>query len=331
MKESRIKLLLFDFFDGKTTSIQRKLIEEWLLDATNQEIYYQCLDEWESAHPQFSPDHETALSNFQSVLNGKNQDNSNVLQEVISTGQFQFSRWKSFAAAACITLVSCFIFKKQILYKAYEAAAGKTATYCLSEGTRVILNSNSTLLVPRFGFGDNTREVFLSGEAEFKVTHTANNDRFIVSMGKDYQIEVLGTEFVAFSRARGKRVFLKNGKVKLRLPEGKQLYMKPGNLFVSSPNGTFNLVEKVDARPYTAWKDQTFYFNNTRLSDVALQIQEQFDVKVRIIDTLLSNKRIAGIYKAEQADDLLQILSELMRIEITQKEDIIELSTPKLP
>lgn len=331
MKESLIKILLFDFFDGKTTSIQRKLIEEWLSDDANREVYYQCLDEWESAHPQFSPDQEIALINFQSVLSGNKLDSTNSFQDAISNKHFAFSSWKVWAVAACITLVSCFVFKKQIFYKSYDSAAGKTASYCLADGTHVVLNSNSSLLVPRFGFGDNTREVFLNGEAEFKVTHTANNDRFIVSMGKDYQIEVLGTEFVAFSRARGNRVFLKNGKVKLKLPEGKQLYMKPGNLFVSSPNGAFNLVEKVDARPYTAWKDQTFYFNNTRLADVALQIQEQFDVKIRITDTLLSNKRIAGIYKADQADDLLQILSELMQIEITQKEDIIELSTPKLP
>ncbi|WP_229208663.1 FecR family protein [Dyadobacter luticola] len=330
-----MKQLLFDFFDGKTTSMQRKLVEEWLADENNQDTYYKYLDEWETAHPQFEPDAESALQHFQANLAGVTSSTAqpeadNVEHNAILIPFLNLSKWK-WAAAACFLIASCFVFKKQILYRSLESVIGKTASYQLSEGTRVVLNSNSTLLVPRFGFGSGSREVFLDGEAEFKVTHTPHNDRFIVHIGENYEIEVLGTEFVAFSRARGKRVFLKNGKVKLKLPEGKQLYMKPGNLFVSDKTGAFNLTKEADPRPYTAWKDQTFYFDNTLLSQVALQIHEQFNVNVRIPDTLLANRRIAGTYKATQADDLLQILSELMQIEITQKEDYIELSTPKIP
>lgn len=330
MKETIIKSLLFDFFDGKTTSVQRKLVEEWLSDADNQDMYYRYLDEWESAHPQFQPDADLALENCKTKLSGIPEYSTTTDQENTYVPVLTQNKWKWFAAAACLVVAS-FVCRKQIMYQSLESVIGKTASYQLSEGTKVLLNSNSTLLVPRFGFGNNTREVFLDGEAEFKVTHTARNDRFVVHMGENYQIEVLGTEFVAFSRARGKRVFLKNGKVKLQLPEGKQLYMKPGNLFVSDKNGAFNLTRQADPRPYTAWKDQTFYFDNTLLSNVALQIHEQFGVNVRIPDTLLANRKIAGTYKATQADDLLQILSELMQIEITQKEDYIELSTPKLP
>jgi len=331
MKESLVKTLLFDFFDGKTTSIQRKLIEEWLSDPNNQETYYRYLDQWESAHPQFSPDQDKAMRNFQTIVTGQNPDKISVLGGNTSVGYFGINTWLRVAAAASVVLVSFLLFRKQIMFKSLQSVMGKTVSYQLSEGTRVVLNSNSTLLVPRFGFGNSTREVFLDGEAEFKVTHTDHNDRFVVKMDDGYEIEVLGTEFVAFSRDRGKRVFLKQGKVKLKLPEGKQLYMKPGNLFVSDRNGTFKVSEPKDSRPYVAWKEQTFYFDNTLLSDVAVQIREQFNIEVRIPDTLLAGRRIAGIYKAHQADDLLQILSELMQIEITQKEDYIELSTPKLP
>jgi transmembrane sensor len=331
MKESIMKQLLFDFFDGKTTSMQRKLVEEWLADPTNQDAYYGYLDEWESEHPQFEPDAENALENFKAKLSGTGKAYEANIEEITYIPSLKFNKWKWTAAAACLFVASCFIFRKQIMYQSLSSVIGKTVSYQLSEGTRVLLNSNSTLLVPRFGFGNEAREVFLDGEAEFKVTHTARNNRFVVHMGENYQIEVLGTEFVAFSRDRGKRVFLKNGKVKLKLPEGKQLYMKPGNLFISDKTGAFKVTREADPRPYTAWKDQTFYFDNTLLSQVALQIHEQFNVDVRIPDTLLANRRIAGTYKATQADDLLQILSELMQIEITQKEDHIELSTPKIP
>lgn len=327
MKESVIRLLLFEFFEGKTTSIQRKMIEEWLGEESNQELFYRYLDEWESEHPQFGPDKEIALERFRSMMAGVGETALHDLEpEPVST--FRAGRWLRIAAV--VSLVALGIaFQKQIRYQSLESAPGKTVTYRLSEGTQVLLNSNSRLLVPRFGFLSSEREVFLDGEAEFRVTHTRNHDRFVVRMGDHYRIEVLGTEFVAFSRERGKRVFLKEGKVKLGLPEGKQVYMKPGNLFVSGRNGSYKMTAPADTRPYTAWKEQTFYFNNTLLSDVAQQIGEQFDMRVRIPDTLLAQRRIAGIYKAEQADDLLQILSELMQIEIIQKEDHIELSIPK--
>nr|WP_295923362.1 FecR domain-containing protein [uncultured Dyadobacter sp.] len=325
MKESVIRLLLFEFFEGKTTSIQRKMIEEWLSEEPNQELFYRYLDEWESEHPQFGPDKEIALERFRSMMAGEA-----VLHDNEPASVRPLRTWRWLRIAAMVSLVAIGIaFQKQIRYQSLESAPGKTVTYRLSEGTQVLLNSNSRLLIPRFGFLGSEREVFLDGEAEFRVTHTRNNDRFVVRMGDHYRIEVLGTEFVAFSRERGKRVFLKEGKVKLGLPEGKQVYMKPGNLFVSGQNGSYKMTEPADTRPYTAWKEQAFYFNNTLLSDVAQQIGEQFDVQVRIPDTLLAQRRIAGIYKAEQADDLLQILSELMQIEIIQKEDHIELSIPK--
>ncbi len=327
MKESVIRQLLFDFFEGKTTSIQRKMIEEWLAESPNEELFYRYLDEWENEHPQFGPDQEIALDRFRSAMAGGNGTGPHRAgPEAERTSRL--GQWLWLAASIAVITMGI-AFQKQILYKSLESGPGKMVTYRLSEGTEVLLNANSTLLIPRFGFLGGDREVELDGEAEFKVTHTRSHDRFVVKMGDRYRIEVLGTEFVAYSRARGKRVFLKEGKVKLGLPEGRQLYMKPGNLFVSGRNGSYRMTAPADTRPYTAWKEQTFYFNNTLLSDVAQQIGEQFGTEVRIPDTLLAQRRIGGIYKADQVDDLLQILSELMQIEIIQKEDHIELAIPK--
>jgi hypothetical protein len=58
MKSSLTKKILFDYFDGKYTSIQRKMIEEWLNTPENKELFHQYLDEWEANHPQynFNPD-----------------------------------------------------------------------------------------------------------------------------------------------------------------------------------------------------------------------------------------------------------------------------------
>lgn len=328
MKESLSKDVLFDFFDGRTTSIQRKLVEDWLADPRNEELYYQYLDEWESRHPQFTPQAESALSEFVALVN--DQDAAKEIP-LYQAEKAHFSIWKSAwaytAVAACFLVVGGFVFNQELMYKSLTSENGRISAYELSDGTKVVLNANSVLRVPRLGFGSGNREVVLEGEAEFKVVHTERDSRFIVKMDKDYSIEVLGTEFVAYSRERGTKVFLTKGKVKLSLPKGKQLYMKPGNLFSTEKGGKFTLTSSSTPAKFVAWKQDMFYFDNTLLSEAVQQLNERFKVDVRILDPVLGNRRIGGVYKARQADDLLAILSELLHLEVVKHNEFIELRT----
>ena len=326
MKESLSKDVLFDFFDGRTTSIQRKLVEDWLADPQNEELYYHYLDEWEIRHPQFSPKIEKALSAYISIIQNEKVEKEKAVPQ-LQKSQFRIMKttWIWGAVAACLLLVAGFVFRKELMYKSLISENGQIASYQLSDGTGVVLNANSVLRIPRMGFGSGNREVILEGEAEFKVVHTANDSRFIVNMDKDYRIEVLGTEFVAFSRERGTKVFLTKGKVKLSLPKGKQLYMKPGNLFSSKKGEKATLISKATPEEFVAWKQDMFYFNNTLLSEAVEQMNDRFKVNVRILDPVLGKRRIGGVYKARQADDLLAILSELLHLEVVKHNEFIEL------
>lgn len=326
MKDSLSKDVLFDFFDGRTTSIQRKLVEDWLADPHNEELYYQYLDEWESRHPQFMPKADQALSSYISLMEDQNESRETPPPAVpLKRVTFPGSRWLYGVAAACLFLIAGLVFRNELIYKSLASGNGRVSAFELSDGTRVVLNANSTLRVPRFGFGTGNREVTLEGEAEFKVVHTAQDSRFIVRMDHDYVIEVLGTEFVAVSRARGTQVFLHKGKVKLSLPKGKQLYLKPGNVFSTHANGAFTLTSSRSSEPFTAWKENMFYFDNTLLSEAVAQMNDRFKTDVRILDPVLGKARIGGVYKARQADDLLVILSELLHLEVVKHHEFIEL------
>lgn len=326
MKESLSKDVLFDFFDGRTTSIQRKLVEDWLADPQNEELYHQYLDEWESRHPQFSPKMENALSDYIELLNDEDAGEEIALSptRVKQPGLWK-SRWLYIASAACLLIVAGFVFRNELIYKSLVSENGRISSFQLSDGTSVVLNANSVLRVPRLGFGMGNREVMLEGEAEFKVVHTEQDSRFIVQMNRDYVIEVLGTEFIAFSRKRGTKVFLTRGKVKLSLPQGKHLYMKPGNLFSTTANGAFTLTSSATPAAFVAWKQDMFYFDNTLLSEVVEQMNDRFKVDVRILDPVLSKHRIGGVYKVKQAEDLLAILSELLHLEVVKHAEFIEL------
>lgn len=323
---------LFDSFEGKATSLQRKLIEQWLEDADHQSYYYRCLDEWERGHPQLRIDQQRAQRHYDSFLNGEAKRPVRPL----TAPESEEKKGRSFSAAATGSLAAAlallvlgFVFRAQIMYKTYESSKAHFTSILLSDSTEVTLNSNSVLRVPRFGFGRNVRQVWLDGEAEFKVTHTRDDLRFEVLMGDGYRIEVLGTEFNAFSRARGKRVFLTKGKVKLNLPEGKPVYLAPGNYFMTEHKGTFKVVTPAEPLSITAWKEQTFYFEDTRLTEVVEQINERFAVRIRIQDKRLGELTIGGIYQARDADALLETLSAMFEMEIDRTSDEIELRIPQ--
>lgn len=331
MESLLIKRIVFDFFDGKATAIQRKYLEEWLSDEANQEAYYHYLDEWESQRPQFLVDADKALAAYQLVLEDEKLPVATTKPLPVSSS-YRFKTglyWSIAASVALVVLLGTYRFRAKLIYETYRTAFGQTSAFQLADGTEVTLNANSTLRVPRFGFGSNTRDVFLEGEGEFKVTHTPSNQRFIVRTADRFQVEVLGTEFVVYSRKRGKRVFLSKGKVKLDLPLGQQLYMRPGNVVTVANSGQYRLTQTKTSRRYVAWKDHWFYFDNTSLTEIATQIQEQFGIKVVVPDPKLAQRRIAGNFRAEQADDLFQILAELLNLSVVKKEHHIELRTPK--
>lgn len=327
MKGTIDKDTLFDFFDGNTTSIQRKLIEEWLRQPGSSDQYYQYLDEWESQRIQFLPNEKEALQKYQIVMLGEQEKELIIPVErgykwkrLFLSGLLRFG-----SIAACLIVLALWFWHDQILYQRYDSSYGITNQYTLSDGTRVMLNANSQLWVPRFGFNKERRVVKLEGEAEFEVTHKSNVSRFVVEMDDGYAVEVLGTKFVVLSREKSKRVFLTEGKIKMVLPEGRQIYMKPGHLFEVNDTDRAVLTTPEKPQQYLAWKSQQFYFDNTPLSEVARQMEERFGVVVEITDPVLEEKQLGGVYEAQTPDDLLLVLTELYHLEISQNKNRIEL------
>jgi transmembrane sensor len=331
MNELTTKQLLFDFFEGKTTIMQRKLIEQWLEDSGNEETYYRCLHEWERGHPQLLIDPDQAQHQYDRFLAGEPLPEKRTEEMFPKNRKPQVLRksWIWLLTAASLIFGLAYLLRDELMYKTFESPAGHFTSLLLHDSTEVTLNSNSVLKVPRFGFGKEVRQVWLEGEAEFKVTHQKNNLRFEVLMQDGYRIEVLGTEFNAFSRARGKRVFLEKGKVKLNLPKGQQVYLNPGNYFTADAKGRFQVITPDEPLAITAWKEQTFYFDDTPLTEVVEQINERFAAHIRIADRQLASRKIGGIYQAKDPDALLEILLALFEMEITRNADEIELRSPK--
>ena len=106
-----------------------------------------------------------------------------------------------------------------------------TTTVDLPDGSKVYLNSESSLIYPS-SFSGEKRNVQLKGEAFFEVQKDPEH-RFIVSGPCQTQIEVLGTSFnvEAFERDSFISTTLVEGKVRFAYQKNQKLAtveMKPG-------------------------------------------------------------------------------------------------------
>lgn len=111
-------------------------------------------------------------------------------------------------------------------YCVVSTPAATTTLVTLSDGTRVMLNANSTLEYPASFDDAETREVRLKGEAHFEVTKNPHRP-FVVKAG-EMQTQVLGTVFdVKAYRKDAPKVTLMQGKVKVSNADT-EVEMRPG-------------------------------------------------------------------------------------------------------
>ena len=332
------KQLIFDHFARKTSPIQRKEIERWLTTKEHEEQYYHWLEEWESTHLQYVAGTEEAAGRFVDFLN------DNLPQAEAAGGEYGVPEMKnagsrplkkhyrvavSAASIALIALLSGWLFRDKVLFETYRTAYGEVATYQLPDGSKVKLNTNSALRVPRWGFGKASREVYLEGDASFTVTHTPDNKRFVVKTPKELEVVVLGTEFTMYAREQFSRVILKSGKVQLLYKEDRQpreIMMKPGDLVTFSKNNRLELKATQQAQVYSEWEQRRFVFEETSLEEVTYLLQENYGLTFEIKGEGLGGRMLMGSFRAENVDELLQSIAELLDITVQREGNRVLLS-----
>ena len=315
MNELIYKQTLKALFEGRATAPQKALIVDFLAIPENQELYFLWLEEWELQNPQLIADTNLAYQRLKGKSAGPE---TSIPSRSIDSRRWIFSIGIA-ASIAFALVISGYLFKDSILSRKYSTAYGEVKSFVLQDGSRVVLNANSTLTVPRFDFGKDTREVWLTGEAEFSVKHLSSNRRFIVRTPDQLEVQVLGTEFMVYSRSKGSKVVLNKGKVQLRSLKQqnvKPLIINPGDVVTVSKQGSLSLSRHQSVATHTGWKDHHFIFENTPVSQIADQLNEVFGVRIIIADSALAKRTLGGTFKAETADQFLQVMAAILEVRV---------------
>jgi transmembrane sensor len=224
-----------------------------------------------------------------------------------------------------------------------QTSIGQQARFSLSDGSRVKLNTNSLVEV---SFSKKMRLLTLiKGEASFDVTKDKSRP-FMVRVGKN-SFTALGTIFNIEKKS--------NKDIELVVTEGRVLISEsyqpidqlvkqqtrlttdrlPGVVIASGEIATiensaytankrmsFEQIQRV-----LAWQQGMLVFNGQPLDEALTEVSRYTTIKFEIIDSILTQTKVSGYFKANDIDGLLESLKNNFNVQFEKvNNNIIRLS-----
>ena len=201
--------------------------------------------------------------------------------------------------------------------------AGQQIVITLSDGTKVSMNSCSSLQYPVM-FGKNERKVVLKGDAYFDVTHNSEHP-FIVETGM-YNVEVLGTTFYVGADSVGDRFVtsLIDGKVKVTnvLHPNEEIVLNPNEQAYVS-NGKLSVQQIPDYNVFL-WRNGLFYFQDMPFEEMLKQIEKYYNVKIISTLAYTPEKMLNGKIKiSDGVDHALRVLQNNIQFKYRKEDNTI--------
>jgi transmembrane sensor len=202
----------------------------------------------------------------------------------------------------------------------YQTAFGETEQLKLPDGTTVSLNANSSLRYHT----KNPREVWLEGEGFFEVQKKPRTKAVFLVHTQDLVIEVLGTAFNVNSRHERTQVVLEEGSVKLKLEDGQQEMMEPGDLIAYSKKEDKILERKKEVKTsmHSSWKDGTIIFNEIPLEEALQKVADQYGIQFKFSSDSLKKREVGGGVPMNNLKLSLLTIEKITNAEIEKKDDI---------
>lgn len=187
---------------------------------------------------------------------------------------------------------------------------GKTFKLTLDDGTRVWVNTASTITFPS-DMGENERQVILeNGEAYFEVAKDKNRP-FTLRAG-NASIQVLGTKFNVHAYKEEEKVVttLIEGSVKLSNAT-RTTMLKPNQQAINYNKSNELTKKEVDVDHVLAWQKGYFVFDDQDIRSIMNDVSRWYDVEVSY-QGAVSQKKFGGTFsKSKNVAELLSYLESI--------------------
>ncbi|MDP4226619.1 MAG: FecR family protein [Bacteroidota bacterium] len=256
-----------------------------------------------------------------------------------------------------------FYKSNQDTFTEVTAPYGSKTNLILPDGTKLWLNSGSKIRYSNH-FGDKIREVYLEGEAYFDVAK--KNGKLFLVKTSDIIIQVTGTAFdvKAYSDDDKVETTLVRGSVKIGRkdvsskefvvlrPNQKIIFSKnaKNSVWASAKNMTVGksnidkasdkskvedlasaavIVDQINTRDITAWRDGKFIMHGEFLSDLTKMLERRYNVTFHFEDENLKNIKYTGTLKDLTLEQVLEAMKITSPIDYWIREKDVYLTDNK--
>jgi hypothetical protein len=203
--------------------------------------------------------------------------------------------------------------RETVVEKAVETmqkniAKGEKLSLTLPDGTRVWVNSGSSLSYPE-KFDQDQRIVKMDGEAFFEIEKDSLRPFLVVADG--FITTALGTSFnVNSNSSGGLKISLLTGKVKVAKElSSEEFFLEPGQEFLDDENSGKGIVRKFHPEKVLAWKDGKIIFENAGLPEVVKTLEDWYGVEINLVNAENVKWKFSGEYKNEILDNVLNSMA----------------------
>ena len=303
-KKSFIKIL-HKYQQGKATKEEQDFLESYYNLYGSEENELEHLSEMERE--------EYRLEIMDSVLRNLSTD-----QVHRSKVRFIDSKFVRLAAATVIFMIISasalyFINKTQAFHKIETVAEmpKENRVIYLPDGSKVILSADSKLDYPSTFDGLEKREVTLTGEGYFDISHDASKP-FIVHSGK-IETVVLGTAFniKAIEGQENITVTVRRGKVKVIDVEENEILgiITPNQQIVYNGRKIKSIMNSVDTENYLTWMNADLFCDNLTLSSVVELLEDRYKVKIEMDGESIQSRRFTTTFsKRDKIENILETI-----------------------
>lgn len=307
-----IQEIIIRILQDSVSEEEMHFFSEWIHKSDeNKKLFFDLKDIYDCRKGELYPDNielETGWNRLWEKLQ-KSQGQGTVVSKKQS---LLSNRWRIAIAAVFTGLLilsaTLFYYKKEnntdIWVEVLTAPRSHPRTINLSDGSTIQLNASSFLKYPE-KFNKQVREVYLDGEALFKVTKQEGK-AFIVYSGKQ-RINVLGTQFnvMDYSSDAYSITTLISGKVRLETFDAKNnmkscVEMTPcQQLSFDKDNGQV-MLSNVNTENVTSWTTGVYSFEDMPLEQIVQRLENIYDVTILIPDKISRKEKYTGKFSSKQ-------------------------------
>lgn len=311
--------LIVRYLSNEASSDEQIQLFEWIsLNAENQKRFNEFCEAWNKTynHPEDF--------NEQQALHSLNTKIDNLTPQVKK--KTNWLKVASIVGILAITTTTLFLYTSnsaspEITYVVKSNPPGQKSQLQLSDGSVVYLNAGSSIQLPD-QFNNQTREVhLLKGEAFFEVQKDSLRP-FIIHTGQ-VQTKVLGTSFNVRFDETTIEVAVKSGLVSVGNSQQTELLTVNEKLTLIGNN---IMRGEADLESILAWRNNTLILDNLSLAEAATKIEMWYGVEISFANEAIQSCKIAGKYKNQTLENVLQAIAFATEIEFEIKNKEVKIS-----